>query len=116
MKPIPQLAPNLKQLRLSGTLDSLEARNRHAVESKLAIFASVARAYATKSGSCAGLTKGRKLFDNNRQAFQLDKFFVADDADVFAHWVAFAARMAFREALNNPTFGAAKTRQRQTSP
>jgi len=36
MNPIPQLAPHLKQLRLSGILDSLEARNRQAVEQKLA--------------------------------------------------------------------------------
>ena len=36
MNPIPELAPNLKQLRLSGILDSLEARNRQAIESKLA--------------------------------------------------------------------------------
>ena len=36
MNPIPELTPQLKQLRLSGILDSLEARNRHAIESKLA--------------------------------------------------------------------------------
>ena len=36
MNPLPQLEPMLKQLRLSGILDSLEARNRHAIESKLA--------------------------------------------------------------------------------
>lgn len=36
MNPMPELAPNLKQLRLSGILDSLEARNRQAIESKLA--------------------------------------------------------------------------------
>ena len=36
MNPIPELAPQLKQLRLSGILDSLEARNRQAIESKLA--------------------------------------------------------------------------------
>ncbi len=36
MNPIPELAPSLKQLRLSGILDSLEARNRQAIESKLA--------------------------------------------------------------------------------
>ena len=31
MNPVPELAPNLKQLRLSGILDSLEARNRQAI-------------------------------------------------------------------------------------
>jgi DNA replication protein DnaC len=36
MNPIPELAPQLKQLRLSGILDSLEARNRQAIEAKLA--------------------------------------------------------------------------------
>lgn len=34
--PMPELAPQLKQLRLSGILDSLETRNRQAIESKLA--------------------------------------------------------------------------------
>lgn len=36
MNPIPELAPFLKQLRLSGILDSLEARNLQAIDSKLA--------------------------------------------------------------------------------
>lgn len=36
MNPVPELAPNLKQLRLSGILDSLEARNHQAIEGKLA--------------------------------------------------------------------------------
>jgi DNA replication protein DnaC len=36
MNPMPQLQPLLKLLRLSGILDSLEARNRQAIESKLA--------------------------------------------------------------------------------
>jgi len=36
MSPMPALEPMLKQLRLSGVLDSLEARNRQALESKLA--------------------------------------------------------------------------------
>jgi len=35
MHPMPQLLPLLKQLRLSGILDSLEVRNRQAVDSKL---------------------------------------------------------------------------------
>ena len=35
MNPIPELVPHLKQLRLSGILDSLEARNRETIESKL---------------------------------------------------------------------------------
>src|ERR1700745_974217 len=36
INPIPELASQLKQLRLSGILDSLEARNRQAIEGKLA--------------------------------------------------------------------------------
>jgi DNA replication protein DnaC len=36
MNPVPELAPQLKQLRLSGILDSLEARNRQALDGKLA--------------------------------------------------------------------------------
>jgi DNA replication protein DnaC len=36
LNPIPDLAPQLKQLRLSGILDSLQARNRQAIEGKLA--------------------------------------------------------------------------------
>ncbi len=36
MNPIPELSPLLKQLRLSGILDSLELRNRQAIDGKLA--------------------------------------------------------------------------------
>nr|WP_297444990.1 ATP-binding protein [Acidiferrobacter sp.] len=36
MNPMPSLVPYLKQLRLSGILDSLEARNRQAVAGQLA--------------------------------------------------------------------------------
>ena len=36
MNPVPEIAPHLKQLRLSGILDSLEARNRQALDGKLA--------------------------------------------------------------------------------
>lgn len=36
MSPIPELTPLLKQLRLSGILDTLEARNREAIDRKLA--------------------------------------------------------------------------------
>ena len=36
MNPVPELAPNLKPLRLSGILDSLEARHREALSSKRA--------------------------------------------------------------------------------
>jgi DNA replication protein DnaC len=36
VNPVPELVPYLKQLRLSGILDSLEARNRQALDAKLA--------------------------------------------------------------------------------
>ncbi len=36
INPIPELAPQLKQLRLSGILDSLDSRNRQAIQGKLA--------------------------------------------------------------------------------
>lgn len=36
MNPMPELATLLKQLRLSGMLDSLAQRNRQAIEQKLA--------------------------------------------------------------------------------
>jgi DNA replication protein DnaC len=36
MNPIPELSPMLKQLRLSGILDSLEQRNRQAIDGTLA--------------------------------------------------------------------------------
>ena len=36
MNPMPELTPMLKQLRLSGILDSLETRNRQAIEAKMA--------------------------------------------------------------------------------
>lgn len=35
MNPMPELMPMLKQLRLSGILDSIESRNRQAIEQKL---------------------------------------------------------------------------------
>jgi DNA replication protein DnaC len=35
MNPMPEIIPMLKQLRLSGILDSLESRNRQAIEEKL---------------------------------------------------------------------------------
>ena len=36
LNPMPELAPLLKQLRLSGLMDSLAQRNREAIEGKLA--------------------------------------------------------------------------------
>ena len=36
MNPMPEITPMLKELRLSGVMDSLETRNRQAIEEKLA--------------------------------------------------------------------------------
>jgi len=35
MNPMPELTLMLKQLRLSGIMDSIESRNRQAIESKM---------------------------------------------------------------------------------
>ena len=35
MNPMPEIIPMLKELRLSGVMDSLENRNRQAIEEKL---------------------------------------------------------------------------------
>jgi len=35
MNPMPELSPMLKQLRLSGIMDSIESRNRQAIENKM---------------------------------------------------------------------------------
>jgi hypothetical protein len=35
MNPMPEIIPMLKQLRLSGILDSLECRNRQAIDNQL---------------------------------------------------------------------------------
>ena len=45
MNPMPQLQPLLKQLRLSGILDSLEARNREAIDRKLAFTVFLSRLF-----------------------------------------------------------------------
>lgn len=46
MQPIPELTPLLKQLRLSGILDSLEARNREAIDQRLSYVDFLARLIA----------------------------------------------------------------------
>jgi hypothetical protein len=50
MHPIPELTPLLKQLRLSGILDSLEARNREAIDRKLAFTEFLCKHPAISSG------------------------------------------------------------------
>ena len=90
MNPMPSLEPMLKQLRLSGVLDSLEARNRQAIESKLAytdflallIQDEVARRNqrqfdqrARKSQVCSDKTLERFDFDTNPR---IDRAYIAD--------------------------------------
>jgi len=45
MNPMPELAPMLKRLRLSGVLESLPARNQEAIQNKLAYTCSKAAVY-----------------------------------------------------------------------
>jgi DNA replication protein DnaC len=90
MNPMPALEPMLKQLRLSGVLDSLEARNRQAIESKLAyteflallIQDEVARRNqrqfnqrVRKSQICSDKTLERFDFDHNPG---IDRAYIAD--------------------------------------
>ena len=42
MNPMPELIPMLKELRLSGILDSLEIRNKQAIDEKLSFTDSLA--------------------------------------------------------------------------
>jgi len=46
MHPMPELTPLLKQLRLSGVLDTLEARNREAIDQRLSYVDFLARLVA----------------------------------------------------------------------
>ena len=48
MNPMPEIIPMLKQLRLSSILETLESRNRQAIESKLA-----SAALSSSSGALA---------------------------------------------------------------
>ena len=48
--PLPELTPVLKQLRLSGILDSLDSRNREAINNNMTF---TQRNYCTKPGECS---------------------------------------------------------------
>jgi hypothetical protein len=61
--PIPEFAPQLKQLRLSGILDSLDARNRQAFDGKLAyteFLSLLIQARWTTDGSDARVSDGQE--------------------------------------------------------
>jgi hypothetical protein len=62
MTPIPELVVHLKQLRLSGILDSLEARNRQAIKSKLAYTEFLAILMTLGSSPCEHLRM--KIYTN----------------------------------------------------
>ena len=71
MNPIPELVPHLKQLRLCGILDSLEARNRQAIDSKLAYTEQM------------GLNEGARVeFRIDGRRLVIEK---ADEASAFSH-------------------------------
>ena len=80
MNPMPQLEPMLKTLKLSGILDSLDARNRQAIGSKLAYTDFLALLIQDEIAR----RDQRKLFMRVRQAgFNADKrCHSATDADM----------------------------------
>jgi DNA replication protein DnaC len=78
MNPIPELTPQLKQLRLSGILDSLEARNRQAIDAKLAYTAFL----ALLVGDEVARREQKKLATRlRRAAFRAEKTLEAFDFD-----------------------------------
>ena len=78
MNPIPELTPALKQLRLSGILDSLEARNRQAIDGKLAYTEFLATLIADEIAR-----RDQKKFDTRlrRAQFRASKTFEQFDFD-----------------------------------
>ena len=78
MNPTPELAPQLKQLRLSGILDSLEARNRQAIDGKLAYTEFLAMLIADEIAR-----RDQKKFDTRlrRAQFRATKTFERFDFD-----------------------------------
>ncbi|MGE0313398.1 MAG: IS21-like element helper ATPase IstB [Lautropia sp.] len=78
MNPIPELAPQLKQLRLSGILDSLEARNRQAIDGRLAYTEFLAMLIADEVAR-----RDQKKFDTRlrRAQFRASKTFDQFDFD-----------------------------------
>lgn len=78
MNPIPELAPQLKQLRLSGILDSLDARNRQAIDAKLAYTEFLAMLIADEIAR-----RDQKKFDTRlrRAQFRATKTFEQFDFD-----------------------------------
>ncbi len=78
MNPIPALTPQLKQLRLSGILDSLEARNRQAIDGRIAYTDFLALLIADE----VARREHKKLASRlRRAAFRAEKTLEAFDFD-----------------------------------
>ena len=79
MNPMPELTPMLKQLRLSGILDSLETRNRQAIEEKMAytdfLGLIVQDEIARRSQKRLALALRRANFRNQKTLEQFDHSF-----------------------------------------
>jgi hypothetical protein len=52
MNPMPEIIPMLKQLRLSGILDSLETRNRQAIDEKFSYMDFLATVITDEIARC----------------------------------------------------------------
>lgn len=76
--PLPELAPVLKQLRLSGLLDSLDARNREAIEKKLSYPEFLALVIQDEAGRREHKKYGLRL---RRSGFHGDKTLEGFDFD-----------------------------------
>ncbi len=76
--PLPELTPVLKQLRLSGLLDSLETRNREAIEKKLTYPEFLALVIQDEAGRREQKKYGLRL---RRSGFRGDKTLEGFDFD-----------------------------------
>ena len=78
MNPSPELNTTLKQLRLSGVLDSLEQRNRQAIDGKLAYTEFLAMLLHDEVARCEQKKLGTRLA---RAGFALGKTLETFDFD-----------------------------------
>jgi DNA replication protein DnaC len=89
MNPMPELTPMLKQLRLSGIMDSIESRNRQAIEKKMSymdflatiITDEIARRNQKKLASALR----RANFRNQKTLEEFDFSFNPNINQVFGH-------------------------------
>jgi DNA replication protein DnaC len=78
MNPMPELTSTLKQLRLSGFLESLEARNRQAIDTKLAYTEFLALLVADEVARRENKKLGTRM---RRAAFRAEKTLTQFDFD-----------------------------------